>query len=89
MSSRNQEIEKMMDELGGKVCLVTAGSRTLGAEIACKMARSGEHLIVNYHQSKGYIGRARETSYNCNAKRPPGHARGNCQGCLRAMFADV
>ncbi|MFC1997617.1 SDR family NAD(P)-dependent oxidoreductase [Chloroflexota bacterium] len=42
----------MMSELRGKVCLVTAGSRTLGAEITRQMAREGVHVVVNYHQSK-------------------------------------
>ena len=41
-----------MDELKGKVCLITAGSRTLGAEITRQMARNGAHVVVNYHQSK-------------------------------------
>ena len=42
----------MMSELRGKVCLVTAGSRTLGAEISRLMALNGANLVVNYHQSK-------------------------------------
>ncbi len=42
----------MKSELRGKVCLVTAGSRKLGAEIARQMAREGAHLVVNYYQSK-------------------------------------
>jgi len=42
----------MKSELRGKVCLVTAGSRTLGAEISRQMALQGAHLVVNYHQSK-------------------------------------
>jgi len=40
------------DDLRGKVCLVTAGSRTLGAEIVRAMAGYGAHVVVNYHQSK-------------------------------------
>ena len=43
----------MKNELDGKVCLVTAGSRTLGAEIARQMAFKGANIVVNYHQSKG------------------------------------
>lgn len=42
----------MMNELRGKVCLVTAGSRTLGAEITRQMAQEGVHVVVNYHQSR-------------------------------------
>ena len=37
--------------LQGKVCLVTGGSRTLGAEICRYMARMGGHVAINYHQS--------------------------------------
>ena len=40
------------DRLRGKVCLVTAGSRSLGAEIVRTMAGHGAHVVVNYHQSK-------------------------------------
>lgn len=37
--------------LQGKVCLVTGGSRTLGAAIARRMAQYGARVIVNYHQA--------------------------------------
>jgi len=36
----------------GKVCLVTGGSRTLGAEICHYVARMGGHVAINYHQSE-------------------------------------
>src|SRR5215510_13314584 len=40
------------DAIDGKICLITAGSRTLGAEIARHMARYGAHVVVNYHRSR-------------------------------------
>ncbi len=42
----------LINELHGKVCLITGGSRTLGAEIARRMAHYGVHIAVNYHQSQ-------------------------------------
>jgi NAD(P)-dependent dehydrogenase (short-subunit alcohol dehydrogenase family) len=39
------------DVLAGKTCLVTGGSRTLGAEIVRQMARHGVRVAVNYHRS--------------------------------------
>jgi 3-oxoacyl-[acyl-carrier protein] reductase len=39
------------DALRGKVCLVTGGSRTLGAEIARRFAHYGATVAVNYHRS--------------------------------------
>ena len=40
------------DAISGKICLITGGSRTLGAEIARHMARYGAHVVVNYHRSR-------------------------------------
>jgi NAD(P)-dependent dehydrogenase (short-subunit alcohol dehydrogenase family) len=40
------------EAISGKICLISGGSRTLGAEIARRMARYGAHLVVNYHQSR-------------------------------------
>jgi NAD(P)-dependent dehydrogenase (short-subunit alcohol dehydrogenase family) len=40
------------DELNGKVCLITGASRTLGAEIARRMAGYGVQVAVNYHQAQ-------------------------------------
>lgn len=40
------------EQLRGKVCLITGGSRTLGASIARRMASYGVHVAVNYHQSQ-------------------------------------
>jgi NAD(P)-dependent dehydrogenase (short-subunit alcohol dehydrogenase family) len=37
--------------LAGKVCLVTGGSRTLGAAIVRRMAHHGARVAVNYHRS--------------------------------------
>lgn len=37
--------------LRGQVCLVTGGSRTLGAAIARRFAQNGAHVVVNYHES--------------------------------------
>lgn len=39
-------------QLQGRTCLITGGSRTLGAAIARRMAHYGAHVIVNYHQSE-------------------------------------
>jgi NAD(P)-dependent dehydrogenase (short-subunit alcohol dehydrogenase family) len=39
------------DALGGKVCLVSGGSRTLGSAIVRRLARHGARVVVNYHQS--------------------------------------
>jgi NAD(P)-dependent dehydrogenase (short-subunit alcohol dehydrogenase family) len=36
----------------GQVCLITGASRTLGAEIARRMASAGVHIAVNYHRSR-------------------------------------
>ncbi len=43
---------RLTNELQGKVCLITGGSRTLGAAIARRMAHYGVHIAVNYHQSQ-------------------------------------
>jgi NAD(P)-dependent dehydrogenase (short-subunit alcohol dehydrogenase family) len=40
------------DVLRGKVCLVSGGSRTLGAAIVRRLARYGAHVVLNYHQSR-------------------------------------
>lgn len=40
------------DALSGKVCLVTGASRTLGAEIARRLAGYGAHVALNYHRSE-------------------------------------
>lgn len=37
--------------ISGKICLITGGSRTLGAAIARHMASYGAHVAINYHQS--------------------------------------
>src|SRR5687768_11969044 len=39
------------DQLSRKVCLITGGSRTLGAAIARRMARYGAQIAVNYQHS--------------------------------------
>jgi len=39
------------DSLNGSVCLVTGGSRALGAVIAMQLASHGAQVIVNYHES--------------------------------------
>ncbi len=39
--------------LKGRVCLVTGGSRSLGASIARVLARRGADVAVNYNQSPG------------------------------------
>jgi NAD(P)-dependent dehydrogenase (short-subunit alcohol dehydrogenase family) len=43
----------MTAELSGRRCLVTAGSRGLGAAIARELARCGADVAVNYHHSEG------------------------------------
>jgi NAD(P)-dependent dehydrogenase (short-subunit alcohol dehydrogenase family) len=40
------------EAISGRICLITGGSRTLGAEIARRMARYGAHLVINYHRSR-------------------------------------
>jgi NAD(P)-dependent dehydrogenase (short-subunit alcohol dehydrogenase family) len=40
------------DAISGKLCLITGGSRTLGAEIARHMARYGAHVVLTYHRSR-------------------------------------
>jgi NAD(P)-dependent dehydrogenase (short-subunit alcohol dehydrogenase family) len=40
------------EAISGKICLITGGSRTLGAEIARRMARYGAQVVVNYHRSR-------------------------------------
>lgn len=62
--------------LGGKVCLVTGGSRTLGAVIARRMAHYGAQVAVNYHRS------AQAAEALCNEIRRAG-------GSALALQADV
>lgn len=38
--------------LAGKVALVTGASRGIGKAIACKLAKEGAKVIINYHGSK-------------------------------------
>ena len=38
--------------LEGRTCLITGGSRKLGASIALRMAHYGAHAIINYYQSE-------------------------------------
>src|SRR5262245_14282444 len=45
-------ILSLQDELRGKICLVTGASRTLGAEIARRLAGCGAHVAMNYHHSQ-------------------------------------
>ncbi|MFN2237064.1 MAG: SDR family NAD(P)-dependent oxidoreductase [Anaerolineales bacterium] len=40
------------ESLQGKVCLITGGSRTLGAQICRIMAHFGAQVAINYHQSE-------------------------------------
>lgn len=40
------------DMLQGQVCLVTGGSRTLGAALARRLAAAGAMVVVNFHQSR-------------------------------------
>ena len=40
-----------LDDLQGKVCLITGGARTLGAAIARRLAHAGAHVAIHYHQS--------------------------------------
>ena len=39
-------------ELSGQVALVTGASRGIGAAIACRFARAGARVGVNYHSSR-------------------------------------
>jgi NAD(P)-dependent dehydrogenase (short-subunit alcohol dehydrogenase family) len=39
------------NDLRDKVCLITGGSRTLGAAIARRLAHYGAHVAINYHRS--------------------------------------
>lgn len=49
---REQLNPHIKNELSGKVCLVTGASRTLGAEIARRLADYGANVAVNYHRSE-------------------------------------
>ena len=55
-----------MDDLNGKVALVTGASRGIGAGIAVALAKSGADMAVNYHQ------RAREAEAVCEEIRKLG-----------------
>ena len=50
----------MKVNLSGKVALVTAGSRGLGAEIARELARQGADVAVTYLQDEAAADMVRE-----------------------------
>ena len=41
-----------MNELKGKVAVVTGGSRDIGKAISIKLAKEGARVVVNYHNSE-------------------------------------
>jgi NAD(P)-dependent dehydrogenase (short-subunit alcohol dehydrogenase family) len=47
-----QSSQTSVNSLAGKTALVTGASRTLGAEIARRLARSGADVAINYHHSR-------------------------------------
>jgi 3-oxoacyl-[acyl-carrier protein] reductase len=47
-----RRLVQMDKGLAGKVCLVTGGSRGIGAEICRAMASEGVKLAINYYNSE-------------------------------------
>jgi NAD(P)-dependent dehydrogenase (short-subunit alcohol dehydrogenase family) len=45
-------LNELRNDLAGRVCLITAASRKLGAAIASQMASYGVHVAVNYWESE-------------------------------------
>jgi len=53
----------MADNLGGRVALVTGGSRGIGAAIARELSRAGAAVAVNYREAKDQADRLVETMH--------------------------
>lgn len=58
---------QVMEDLKGKVAVVTGASRGIGAGIAVALAKSGADIAINYHQ------RAKEAEQVCEQIRNLGH----------------
>ncbi|MFN3821930.1 MAG: enoyl-[acyl-carrier-protein] reductase FabL [bacterium] len=57
-----------MEELKGKVALVTGSSRGIGRAIAIKLAECGVHLVINYFRHRGEAEETGKKIRECGVK---------------------
>ncbi len=75
--------------LKGRVCLVTGGSRTLGASIARTLARQGADVAVNYNQSAEAAADLCEELRALGSRAEPVHADVGDTAQASGMVAEV
>jgi len=75
--------------LSGQVAVVTGGSRGIGRAIACRLARDGAAVVVNYASNDAAAGETVETIANAGGAARPMRFDVGDAAAVRAAFDEI